>query len=484
VAYFAGLSDAGFPGYGLWKTDGTDAGTMMVKGFPYDDPHAPAEILSIVPTGDVTFVKVKTSEGKLELWATDGSEAGTVFVMEIVQAYEPYSGVPPLPDVGLDGRLFFTHDDGVHGPELWTSDGTPAGTKLVNDLLAGEEGVGAISFFVHDGTVYFQSADRALDETSYSYGLFKVEDDGAGGFRTPLLVGAPFGVEAFHYAALDGAIYFTTRRSDYDGLYTLGRLDPAAGGSTLVKDFLATPELVAYDGRLYFVDYDAEHGYEPWVTDGSPYGARLLKDIYPGDIGSMYETRAEYPNDRRTPQFTFAAGKLYFVARDAVHGRHLFVTDGTPGGTRVAAVTRQREPGVEDSEPTILLGTDDDLYFASDHARFGYELFHLHPDAMLPAIVSAAYHVATPTPSIAIRFSEDVEHALETNSPTVRRTIPPASSTSPTTARRIPRGYACAARSRTAVMSWPCATAAPSPTRRSTRWRPGTFCASRTSPGT
>ena len=35
---------------------------------------------------------------------------------------------------GVGGTLFFTADDGIHGRELWKSDGTKAGTVLVKDI--------------------------------------------------------------------------------------------------------------------------------------------------------------------------------------------------------------------------------------------------------------------------------------------------------------------------------------------------------------
>jgi len=37
----------------------------------------------------------------------------------------------------LGDRLFFEADDGIHGRELWVTDGTPEGTSLVEDLCPG-----------------------------------------------------------------------------------------------------------------------------------------------------------------------------------------------------------------------------------------------------------------------------------------------------------------------------------------------------------
>ena len=66
-----------------------------------------------------------------ELWKSDGTAAGTVLVKDIDPGRRARSRRPSRTS---DGTLFFTADDGSTGNELWKSDGTPAGTTLVKDI--------------------------------------------------------------------------------------------------------------------------------------------------------------------------------------------------------------------------------------------------------------------------------------------------------------------------------------------------------------
>src|SRR5262245_50489704 len=90
--------------------------------------------------------------GEKELWRTDGTDAGTVLVKDV----NPLGN--SLPDhFATDGHtIWFVADDGVHGREIWSSDGTTQGTALYQDVVAGAAGsdpfflrpVGNLLFFM------------------------------------------------------------------------------------------------------------------------------------------------------------------------------------------------------------------------------------------------------------------------------------------------------------------------------------------------
>ena len=89
---------------------------------------------SLTGVGGTLFFTADDGTHGRELWKSDGTRAGTVLVKDI----EPgdYDGSYPSSLTGVGGTLFFTADDGTHGRELWKSDGTRAGTVLVKNINA------------------------------------------------------------------------------------------------------------------------------------------------------------------------------------------------------------------------------------------------------------------------------------------------------------------------------------------------------------
>ncbi|MCI0459687.1 MAG: hypothetical protein L0Z62_22275 [Gemmataceae bacterium] len=91
-----------------------------------------------------------------ELWKSDGTEAGTVLVKDLL----PGSASSPLSNLtNVNGTLYFTFDDGVHGRELWRSDGTEAGTVLVSDIFSGPNGSEPGGLTNVNGTLFFTADD-------------------------------------------------------------------------------------------------------------------------------------------------------------------------------------------------------------------------------------------------------------------------------------------------------------------------------------
>jgi ELWxxDGT repeat protein len=92
-----------------------------------------------------------------ELWTSDGTGAGTVLLKDIRSILDGNAGAYEL--VSANGRLFISADDGVHGLELWTSDGTEAGTTLLCDINPGEGSSNPSQFVYANGALYFSADD-------------------------------------------------------------------------------------------------------------------------------------------------------------------------------------------------------------------------------------------------------------------------------------------------------------------------------------
>ncbi len=157
--YFVALSH--FDGdYQLWKSDGTNAGTSIFTDFPGPNavPGLPKELTAF--QGNLYFF-ASLPDGQRALWRSDGTPGGTVVVHQFPKqpTLDP-SGEPPALALAVVGsHLAFAVDDGVHGREPWSSDGTPGGTALLRDVFSGPTGSGVTSFTAAAGQLYFAAAD-------------------------------------------------------------------------------------------------------------------------------------------------------------------------------------------------------------------------------------------------------------------------------------------------------------------------------------
>lgn len=215
------------------------------------------------------------------------------------------------------------------GAELWITDGTPGGTRLLKDLLPGE-GDSAPSDFTDLGngkTLFVATGEgggNALWITDGTPGG-TVPLDPPG--RVPGVDTMPIRLDAAEQilALGDGRAVFTGEIGEAGGVWVT---DGTAAGTTL----LARADVGTYDGpsgytrlddgRVLFSAHDEAHGEELWVTDGTPGGTRRVADLAAGDASSA-------PADI-TP---IGGGEALFVAWDEDFHRHLYITDGTRSGT-------------------------------------------------------------------------------------------------------------------------------------------------------
>ena len=137
VIYF--LADSG-NGFQIWKSDGTAAGTVQAVA-PMSVPNA----LTVV--GDTLYFFADDPLYGVELWGNNGTYSGSWLVKDINPGSSSGADITQKP-MALGNKLLFIANDGVHGIELWVSDGTIAGTQLVKDIYPGTSGIGAPRYFV------------------------------------------------------------------------------------------------------------------------------------------------------------------------------------------------------------------------------------------------------------------------------------------------------------------------------------------------
>jgi ELWxxDGT repeat protein len=129
--FFSGSDEYG---RGLWKSDGTSAGTVKVKTINIitQNINQPGNHSNFCVVNQTMFFTATDVSSGVELWKTDGTNEGTVRVKDI----NTNGDSNPRNLTNVNGVLYFVADDGWSGFELWKSDGTDSGTVIVKHINA------------------------------------------------------------------------------------------------------------------------------------------------------------------------------------------------------------------------------------------------------------------------------------------------------------------------------------------------------------
>jgi ELWxxDGT repeat protein len=406
----------------LWKSDGTPGGTRLVKdiatGVDRFNNSNPSELTNVDGT---LFFDAVGPVGGHELWKSDGTAAGTVIVKDINPGF---SSSNPADLTAVGGTLFFSADDGIHGRELWKSDGTAAGTTMVANInqnpIAGgtDEGSGPNELTNVNGTLFFLAFDGIVRDPDYGQsGAQLWKSDGT---STGTVTVAFFQRNSFinQLTAVGDLLFFSG--------YTIAtgkepwRSDGTTAGTFLIKDLQPGSEyswpsaLVGVNGNLFFGARAPAGGV--WTSDGTEAGTSPLGEVAMNDsedtphqaaAGGLFffDGSGLLWRSDGTPQGTFALRDFgqsgpsgpyditgvnsiaFFRAFDPTRGVELWRSDGSVRGTVLVA---DIAPGSASSDPawqvrhppirpTTMLGVEGTLFFTADDGVHGYELWKTKP---------------------------------------------------------------------------------------------------------
>lgn len=263
----------------LCVTDGTNTGTYFVADI------GNGELVHTIPAKDFMYiitnqlVSFSPFTYQAEIWRSDGTASGTVLVKTMPQIAsasisnnwtsnrrnENFSVV--------NNRMYFGGYDAVNGDELWVTDGTLATTKMIKDIKPGATGSAPWGFCHINNEVFFSCMETGLERK-----LWKTDGTEAG--TVQVAVPEPFFM-------LD---------------YAIGKLG----------------------NKMVFYAHNTIDGYEPYVSDGTPAGTFMLKNIHPSGNAKL--------NTVQSTEWNIANGFCFFIAYNGT-ANALWRTDGTTAGT-------------------------------------------------------------------------------------------------------------------------------------------------------
>ena len=318
----------------VWRSDGTLAGTGELRGadsLPFFDAH------SFAVRGDKLFFVARHGEqGGLGLWSTDGTPEGTVLLGGVQESLDSESRVVATPS-----HIFFT--SGETGEDLWVTQGTPKSTRRLADFAPVSCSFPPeVTCDVPDVNSIAAFGDAVYFETHRSgHGAEIWRSDGTRPGTRPLIELPAAAGDAFGLQRIGGRwIFLAVDRGLPAVLWTVdddfaqaAPLTGCDGGCPEFTGSLADPGPATW----LFTGKDPAHGAEPWITDGTGAGTRRLADACPGEcsgVRPVYFLKDAFPGPagRTWLRVYPKEGTFYETAGD-----ELWVTDGTPAGTHRVA---------------------------------------------------------------------------------------------------------------------------------------------------
>lgn len=196
-----------------------------------------------------------------ELWKSDGTSGGTRLVKDINAGAMPSN---PSSLTNVNGTLFFTAREDVHGRELWKSDGTEAGAVLVANLAPGSEGSNVGGLTAAGDNLYFMYGGlwRSNGTTAGTVRLLEIDS-------TPLSEDNGISERISSLTPTPGGVYF---QRDYLSLYGMSSSEvwfagegsaraifdaPGSFRDSLISDISVVNDVIYFNFNLGFWKHEA-----------------------------------------------------------------------------------------------------------------------------------------------------------------------------------------------------------------------------------
>jgi ELWxxDGT repeat protein len=158
----------GIHGRELWVSDGTTDGTTLVKDVTpgsastFDSNDYTRQFTTA--GGSVYFFTTTGPGSYKDLWKSDGTPAGTTLVKQMTLMTN--GGSPNL--TGAGSYVFFVNSDAQTGIEPWVSDGTANGTHILKEIIPGVAGSEPLELTAIDKTLVFAASSTNLGKEVWS----------------------------------------------------------------------------------------------------------------------------------------------------------------------------------------------------------------------------------------------------------------------------------------------------------------------------
>lgn len=317
--------------------DGVKASVTQEKRF---DSQKNICVAGSPTKGYYAFFAATDSEHGEELWITDGTPEGTRLVKDINPGIST-SNIEYL--TRFNDKVVFSANDGENGTEPWISDGTEEGTFMLKDIheMDSSNPIGFCQMSENEFIFYAMDFESELFDANGSQKWLYVSDGTTEGTRLVKQVDCQYPGENVDYR--------------YGQNMRVGRRVYFKGD---VADKTATT-----------------YGYEIWVTDGTEEGTYMVKDInLEKNVAKAGSTLSSSPAQLQN----FYNEKLFFKAWDEDCGNEPWATDGTEENTYMIFDTNasKGENGIGNGGGVTMTGEvyNGKVYFRGWSDVYGCEL--------------------------------------------------------------------------------------------------------------